>query len=195
MAALLEFGHLYVEFPPVCVCSRQFKVGNTRRRMERMKLSRLSYLLTSVPSLVLLVVVAHADSITPTQGPQTLTGSAVFLSGGSSTTSPPLLTVNDNPFLTNAPLSSTAGAGSRPFETIDLLIAAGALPGVYAHPYFATLESTTFTVDVLSVPEPGTLVLVSFGLLVISLQSRVCARSIDIMVALDRKSSADKNGQ
>ena len=81
-----------------------------------MKLSRLSYLLTSVPSVVLLLVVAHADSITPTQGPQTLTGGAVFLSGGSSTTSPPLLTVNDNPFLINAPLSLTAGAGSRPFE-------------------------------------------------------------------------------
>ena len=138
-----------------------------------MKLSRLSYLLTSVPSVVFLVVVARADSIqiTSTQAPQTLTvGSAVFPNGGSSTTSPQLLKVNDNPFLTNAPLSLAAGAGSRAFDTIELLIAAGELPGIYAHSYFATLESTTFTVDVLSVPEPGTLVLVSFGLLAIKPQ-------------------------
>jgi PEP-CTERM motif len=111
-----------------------------------------------------------------------LSGSTIFLNGDSYTTTSPSLTVSDNPFVTNAPLSLAAGASSGPFAIFTITIAPGLAPGVYSLNDFTILGgqmgsvfnvegSTNFTVDVVSpVPEPATLVMVGSGLLALSLR-------------------------
>ena len=111
-----------------------------------------------------------------------LTGSPVFLNGDSYTTTSPSLTVSDNPFVTNAPLSLAVGAISGPFAIFTVTIAPGLAPGVYSLNDFTILGgqtgtafdvvgSTNFTVDVVAaVPEPATLVMVGSGLLALSLR-------------------------
>jgi hypothetical protein len=111
-----------------------------------------------------------------------LSGSPVFLNGDSYTTTSPSLTVSDNPFVANAPLSLAVGAISGPFAIFTVTIAPGLAPGVYSLNDFTILGgqtgtdfdvvgSTNFTVDVVAaVPEPATLVMVGSGLLALSLR-------------------------
>jgi PEP-CTERM motif len=148
---------------------------------------------------VLLAREAYADSIEitltdPTQSGgmvrfdatlTNLTGSTIFLNGASATTSSSFLTVDTNPFLTNAPLSLAGNASSGPFAAFNVFIAPGTPAGSYSLNSFSILGGLTsnnfnsigsadFTVNVspgLSVaPEPGTLVLVGLGVLGIGLQ-------------------------
>jgi|HubBroStandDraft_1064217.scaffolds.fasta_scaffold00001_37 hypothetical protein len=155
------------------------------------KLSRL--LVVTLLATVFLSSAARADSIslTLTEIVQTgaagttvtfdgsltnLTGGTIFLNGAGATVSSPFLTVNDNPFLINAPLSLAADASSGPFALFTVSIAPGTPLGTYGpstflilgganNSAFGTIGSTQFTVDVSSVPEPGTIVLLSSGLL------------------------------
>jgi len=113
-----------------------------------------------------------------------LSTNKIFLNGDSFTTVSPSLTVNDNPFLTNAPLSLKVSATSGPFVIFTVTIAPGTAPGVYSLNDFtilggltgcdfSVLGSTNFTIDVVSaVPEPRTLSLVGTGLLLVAFMRR-----------------------
>jgi len=113
-----------------------------------------------------------------------LTGSTIFLNGDAFTTSSSFLTIDGNPFLTNAPLSLGAGASSGPFALFSVVIAPGTLTGTYGSNTFSilggangdafgTIGSTQFSVTVVSpVPEPGTIVLLTSGLLAIGIRYR-----------------------
>lgn len=113
-----------------------------------------------------------------------LTSSPIFLNGDTSTTGSLNLTVSDNPFLNNAPLSLASGASSGPFAIFTVTIAPGTLPGAYSLNGFTILGglsgsdfnpigSANFTVDVLSpVPEPGTMLLVGSGLVGLAIRLR-----------------------
>src|SRR5215469_16787753 len=169
------------------------------RMIERT--SKHALFAAALAGLLVVSTRARADSIQISLSQSTLSGTAgstlvfdatltnlststVFLNGDTSSTSSLLLTVNDNPFLNNAPLSLAAGASSGTFEIFDVIIAAGIAPGVYTLNDFTILGgvggsdltpvgSATFTVDVLSpVPEPGTLVLVGSGLIGLVIRHR-----------------------
>jgi hypothetical protein len=112
-----------------------------------------------------------------------LTSGTVFLNGDSSTTSTSFLTVDDNPFLNNAPLSLAAGASSGPFPLFNVIIAAGTTPGTYNLNLFSVLGGTDgsafnpmggaqFSVVVSPVPEPGTIALLGIGMLGLGIRSR-----------------------
>ena len=171
-----------------------------------MRTLKHSYVLTALIGMLAVGTEARAGSIGITLSQSTLSGTAgstltfaatltniststVFLNGDSSTTVTPGLVVSDNPFLTNAPLSLAAGASTGPFDIFTVTIAAGTAPGIYSLNSFTILGghdgttlnpvgSTNFTVDVLSpVPEPGTLVLVGSGLVVLAIKRGVKNRA------------------
>jgi len=116
-----------------------------------------------------------------------LTASTLFLNGDAWATSSSFLTVSDNPFLTNAPLSLAAGAGSGPYALFTVLIAPGTPAGTYGLNTFSilggsdgitfnTIGSAQFTVDVSPVPEPSTFVLLVSGLLGFGIKHRLGKR-------------------
>jgi hypothetical protein len=147
-------------------------------------------------AILILASVAHADSvgITLIQISQTgaagstvtfdatltnLTGNTVFLNGDSSATSSLFLTVDDTPFLTNAPLWLAPSASSGPFALFNVLIDPNMPVGTYDFNSFSilggvdgnafdTLGTANFSV-VTATPEPGTLVLILCGLLTIGM--------------------------
>jgi len=97
----------------------------------------------------------------------------IFLNGDSWTSSSPVLTLDDTPFLTNFPLSLDPGQSSGPFGLFSVVVDSSAAPGSYDFNSFSILGglddgsfeavgTTTFAVTVASaVParEPGILVL------------------------------------
>jgi len=161
---------------------------------------KVAHLLAGVMSVLVLSASACADSIDITLTQTTLSGAAgttvtfgatltnvssgtIFLNGDSFATSSPSLNVDDNPFLTNAPLSLTPGASSGPFSLFSVLIAPGATTGFYGSNSFTILGgptssdfnsvgSSVFTVNVSPVPEPSTLILLASGLLALGGRNR-----------------------
>jgi len=116
-----------------------------------------------------------------------LTASTLFLNGDSWATPSSFLTLSDNPFLTNAPLSLAAGASSGPYALFTVLIASGTPAGAYGLNTFSilggadgitfnTIGSAQFTVDVSPVPEPSTFVLLASGLLGFGIKHRLGKR-------------------
>jgi len=114
-----------------------------------------------------------------------LTGATIFLNSSGNATSTPFLTVDGNPFLTNAPLSLAPGASSGPLALFSVIIAPGITPGVYDSNKFYIVGGTTsgasdmvgsaeFNVAV--APEPGTLVLLASGLLGLGFKLRFRSR-------------------
>jgi hypothetical protein len=111
-----------------------------------------------------------------------LTTGTIFLNGDSSATSSTGLVLNDNPFLTNAPLSLAAGASSGPFQIFTVGIVSGTAPGTYTGTFsilggptsadFTTEGSATFSVTVTTVPEPETLTLLTTGVLALGFWKR-----------------------
>jgi len=114
------------------------------------------------------------------------TGSTIFLDGAGITTSSSFLTMTDNPFLANAPLSLAPGATTGPFAAFTVLIAPGSPAGSYALNDFSILGGTSGSFDVIGsaaftvnvapdldpVPEPSTAVLLSAGLIGIGVKRR-----------------------
>ena len=122
-----------------------------------MKPNRLAKVLVfSLLATGLLCSAAHADSVGITLTQSTLTGYAggiltfyatltnvssgtVYLNGDSFTTSSLFLTLKDDPFLTNAPLSLAVGQSSGPFAIFQIFIAPGATSATYAFNTFTIL--------------------------------------------------------
>jgi hypothetical protein len=103
-------------------------------------------------------------------------GTDTFLNGDSSITSSILVSVNDTPFILNAPVSLGSGGIAGPFDiftvVLDPSIAAGIYTGTFSILGGADgassndLADLNFTVNVTpstSVPEPGTLQMVLVG--------------------------------
>ena len=163
-------------------------------------------LLVTLLAMPFVASAAHADSIqiTLTQTSQigaagttitfdaTLTNlslGTIFLNGDSATTSLPFLTVGDNPFLSNAPLSLAPGASSGPFALFNVFIAPGIPKGTFGSNNFSILGGTTsgdfstvgssqFSVIVSPVPEPGTIGLLVTGALGLGIWSRLRQRPV-----------------
>lgn len=68
-----------------------------------------------------------------------LTLSTIFLNGDSATTSSVFLTLDDSPFLNNAPLFLSPGGSSGPFAIFDVLIARNTPVGTYDFNVFTIL--------------------------------------------------------
>jgi len=99
----------------------------------------------------------------------------VFLNADSSITSSTLVSVDDTPFLTGAPLFLSPGqsSGALTLFNVDLPanLAAGTYTGVFSilggldGATFDTLSNSSFSVTVSSTtPEPGTVLLLALGL-------------------------------
>jgi PEP-CTERM motif len=168
------------------------------------------YLLLTLLAMLFLSSAAHGDSISIalTQTVQTgapgttltfdatlanLTSGTVFLNGDAATTPTSSFTIDDNPFLTNAPLLLAGGASSGPFALFNVSIAPGTTPGTYSFNIFSILGGSTsadfnslgsaqFNVNVSPVPEPGTILLLGSGLLGIGfrLRSKESARPVSL---------------
>lgn len=165
-------------------------------------------LLLGLAAVVLLAPAMRADSLTVTvtdpsqtvtQGTEVVTFDATILnpsaidtiwlnSDGSSTDSL-LVSVDDSPFLANAPLFLDPGALSGPFALFNVDLPGNLAPGVYTGTFsilggadggagtaFANLSTVDFTVDVKSAvvksPEPGILSLLCIGLALVAMRYR-----------------------
>lgn len=107
----------------------------------------------------------------------------VYLNGDSPLTFSSSISVDDTPFIINAPISLAPMATSSSFEIFDVVLQPGILPGSYSGVFtilggpdggtntdFSDLADVAFTVDVSpksasTTPEPGTLLLLGSGLL------------------------------
>lgn len=191
-----EYGFSAGLFPSCCESIPDFKIFDSRRE-SRVNKTRLSLLIIALVLVVRPSAAAQDIGIILSQS--TLTGAAgttltfdarltnlssstIYLNGDSSTTISPSLTLSDNPFLNNAPLSLGAGANSGPFAIFTITIDPSTVSGVYSlnnfiilggltNASFNQVGSTSFTVNVPSpVPEPATLLLVGSGLLAVGLR-------------------------
>ncbi len=152
----------------------------------------------SLIATIFLSAAAHADAIDITLTPVSqsgmagttitfeatltnLAGSTIFLNGDSVTTSSSFLVLDDNPFLTHAPLSLAPGAVSGPFALFSVFITPGTPNGVYNSNTFTILGGTSSgdfnnvgsaQFDVAVAPEPGTIVLLTSGLLGLGIKLR-----------------------
>jgi hypothetical protein len=97
------------------------------------------------------------------------------------------LAVSDNPYLNPAPFSFAAGASSGRFAVFAVTIAPSIAAEIYnlndftilgglTNVDFSPVGSANFTVDVSPVPELGTLVLVTSGLLGLTIKHRIRKR-------------------
>ncbi len=107
----------------------------------------------------------------------------IYLNGDASSTSSPLLTVDDSPFFLDAPLSLAPGESSGPLELFDVTLSSAAPVGTYSlnafsiiggadggtFADFSDIADATFSVTVkprvISVPEPDALLLTLGGLI------------------------------
>jgi hypothetical protein len=167
------------------------------RNMRRRRMHRLVVIILWATALS--SAAAHADSIDITllQVNQSgvagttvtfdatltnLTGSTIFINGGTATTSTSFLTVDDNPFLNNAPLALASGARSGPFPLFSVFISPGTPLGNYGFNTFSILGGTSSTAfnsvgsaqfNVTVAPEPGTMLLLSSGLIGLGIKLRL----------------------
>jgi hypothetical protein len=169
----------------------------------------LKAILLAAASTIGLCCLAHADIIAQLDSPTetgapgdtlafmvTLTNTSstdqIWLNGIGSTASSAVLSIDTDPFNTNAPLFLDPLASSGPFELFDVTIAPGTPDGGYVGSFvtieggadggagtaFTDLVDVSFDVDVHSpinaVPEPNTLTLFAVGL--IALMARRLAK-------------------
>jgi len=106
------------------------------------------------------------------------TSDTLYLNGDSSTTSSPLVTVDDSDFINNWPLSLAPGASFGPAALFVVDLPADLAPGTYTGTFsilgdttntggLSDLADVNFTIDVTSAvvtPEPATLLLLGSGL-------------------------------
>jgi hypothetical protein len=161
-------GLLSIFIPAVAMC-----FGSTARAQS------LDVTLTDADPVVTQGTASVAFDATITN----MTGSTIFLNGDNPTTGSPFLTVNDNPFFANAPISLAPGATSGSFEMFDVNISPSALPGTYNNNVFSILggalsssvndvADAMYSVTVASAPEidstsaPAALTLL-FGLIAV----------------------------
>lgn len=104
----------------------------------------------------------------------------IYLNGDSSVTDSLLVTIDDSPFLANAPLFLDPGASSGPFEIFDVNLPTNLAAGFYSGTFsvlggadggagtaFDDLADVNFSVNVtptVATPEPGIVLLLGSGL-------------------------------
>jgi hypothetical protein len=179
-----------------------------------MNRKQMKNLLLGVAAAALLAPTVRADSLTVTltepsqtvvQGTTVVTFDAtilnpsltdtIFLNGDSSSTNSFLVSVDDTPFLLNAPISLGPGTSSGPFALFNVDLPGNLAPGVYTGIFsilggpdggagtdFLDLGAVDFTVDVTSpvvtTPEPGILFLLCSGLGLVAVRYRRCGLKI-----------------
>lgn len=117
-----------------------------------------------------------------------LSPDTLYLNADSSTTSSSLLTVDDTPFLTGAPLFLDPSDNSGDVGLFNVFLDPSTTAGIYTGVFtieggpdagagtdFSDLVDIPFTIDVtspVSAPEPGTLLMLCCGLLMLVLRAR-----------------------